>query len=152
MMKPQRSVLVELDFVTWFVLICSGRLRKARPQSGGVMSASPNDSTEETTAVFPPTYIVIQFSRHMRTTALVWLVDKICGKRLDGGAELLVRKQPHRDGEASTSFNWQVAIVDQNFFFIFALSKSDIKRPNVKKHKACHFDVILFYVTVTIVV
>ncbi|PNF39603.1 Anoctamin-10 [Cryptotermes secundus] len=66
------------------------------------MSASPNDSTEETTAVFPPTYIVIQFSRHIRTTALVWLVDKICGKRLDGGAELLVRKQPHHDGEGLT--------------------------------------------------
>jgi anoctamin-10 len=98
-MKPQRNISVQLGFITWLVLICSGRLRRAQPQSGGDMSASPNDSTEETAAVFPPTYIVIQFSKHIRTTALVWLVDKICGKRLDGGAELLVRKQPHRNGE-----------------------------------------------------
>jgi anoctamin-10 len=76
------------------------------------MSASPNDSAEETAAVFPPTYIVIQFSRHIRTTALVWLVDKICGKRLDGGAELLVRKQPHHDGEVRYNFVWQVTTVD----------------------------------------
>jgi hypothetical protein len=68
-------------------------------QSGGDMSISPNDSAEETTAVFPPTYIVVQFSRHVRTKALMWLVDKICGKRLDGGAELLVRRQPHLDGQ-----------------------------------------------------
>jgi anoctamin-10 len=68
------------------------------------MSASPNDSAEETAAVFPPTYIVIQFSRYIQTAALVWLVDKICGKRLDGGAELLVRKQPHGNNEVSTSF------------------------------------------------
>jgi anoctamin-10 len=67
------------------------------------MSASPNDSAEETAAVFPPTYIVIQFSRHIQIAALVWLVDRICGKRLDGGAELLVRKQPQGNSEVSTS-------------------------------------------------
>jgi hypothetical protein len=116
------------------------------------MSASPNDSAEETAAVFPPTYIVIQFSRHIRTTALVWLVDKICGKRLDGGAELLVRKQPHPDGEVSIGFFWYVTIVNQKFLFIFVLNKPDIKRPNIQKPKAYHFDVILFNVTVTIVV
>jgi hypothetical protein len=63
------------------------------------MSASLNDSVEETAAVFPPTYVVVQFSRHIKRAALVWLVDKICGKRLDGGAELLIRRQPHHIGE-----------------------------------------------------
>jgi anoctamin-10 len=69
------------------------------------MSASPTDSTEETAVAFPPTYIVVQFSRHIQTAALAWLLDKICGKRLDGGAELLVRKQPHRNKEVSTRGN-----------------------------------------------
>jgi anoctamin-10 len=67
------------------------------------MSASPNDSAEETAAVFPPTYIVIQFSRQIKTAALVWLVHKICGKRRDGGAELLVRRQPDQEGEVRSS-------------------------------------------------
>ncbi|GFG34765.1 hypothetical protein Cfor_04644 [Coptotermes formosanus] len=66
------------------------------------MSASPNDSAEEAAAVFPPTYIVVRFSRHIKTATLMWLVDKICGKRLDGGAELLVRRQPHQEGEGLT--------------------------------------------------
>nr|CAD7571941.1 unnamed protein product [Timema californicum] len=48
----------------------------------------------EEPVTFPPTYMVIKFSRHIHGKALVWLVDKITGKRLDGGAELLVRKQP----------------------------------------------------------
>jgi anoctamin-10 len=96
------------------------------------MSACPNDSTEEATAVFPPTYIVIQFSRHIRTTALLWLVDKICGKRLDGGAELLVRKQPHRDGKVSkyhfhlASGNSRSEVLVDIFF-----NKPDIKRSNI---------------------
>jgi anoctamin-10 len=67
------------------------------------MSASPNDSAEEAAAVFPPTYIVVRFSRHIKTATLMWLVDKICGKRLDGGAELLVRRQPHQEGEVRSS-------------------------------------------------
>jgi anoctamin-10 len=63
------------------------------------MSASPIDSAEETAAVFPPTYIVVQFSRHIKTSALVWLVNKIRKKRSDGGGELLVRRQPHQEGK-----------------------------------------------------
>ncbi|PSN48008.1 Anoctamin-10 [Blattella germanica] len=62
-------------------------------------SGSPNDSSEEITATFPPTYIVLQFSKNIRTPALVWLVNKISGKRRDGGAELLIRRQPFREGE-----------------------------------------------------
>nr|CAD7196998.1 unnamed protein product [Timema douglasi] len=53
----------------------------------------------EEPVTFPPTYMVIKFSRHIHGKALVWLVDKITGKRLDGGAELLVRKQPQGHGE-----------------------------------------------------
>ena len=67
------------------------------------MSASPNDSAEETAAVFPPTYVVLQFSRRAKTEALAWLVDKVRGKRRDGGAELLVRRQPHQEGEVSST-------------------------------------------------
>ncbi|KAJ9594502.1 hypothetical protein L9F63_014114, partial [Diploptera punctata] len=63
------------------------------------MFSSPNDSIEETTATFPPTYIVLQFSKSIRNPALVWLVDKICGKRRDGGSELLVRRQPFLEGQ-----------------------------------------------------
>jgi anoctamin-10 len=68
------------------------------------MSASPDGSAEERAAVFPPTYIVIRFSRHIQTAALEWLVERICGKRLDGGSELQVRKQPQREGEVSASY------------------------------------------------
>jgi len=67
------------------------------------MSASPSDSAEETAAVFPPTYLVLQFSRRTKTEALVWLVDKIRGKRRNGGAELLVRRHPPQEGEVRST-------------------------------------------------
>ncbi|XP_063229785.1 anoctamin-10 isoform X3 [Bacillus rossius redtenbacheri] len=53
----------------------------------------------EEAAAFPPSYMVLQFSRYIHGRALAWLVDKITGKRMDGGAELLVRRQPPGDGE-----------------------------------------------------
>ncbi|XP_069698153.1 anoctamin-10 isoform X2 [Periplaneta americana] len=75
---------------------------RTQPLSDGDMSGSPNDSSEETAAVFPPTYIVLQFSKNIKTTALIWLLEKISGKRRDGGAELLIRRQPHREGVSLT--------------------------------------------------
>lgn len=87
----------------WLPSICAGQITQPRQQTDGDMSASPNDSAEETAAVFPPTYVVLQFSRRTKTEALVWLVDKIRGKRRDGGAELLIRRQPHQEGEVRST-------------------------------------------------
>ena len=86
----------------WLLSICAGQTQPL-PQTDGDMSASPSDSAEETAVVFPPTYIVIQFSRHIKTAALVWLVNKIRGKRSDGGAELLVRRQPRQEGKVGST-------------------------------------------------
>ncbi|XP_026479834.1 anoctamin-10-like [Ctenocephalides felis] len=41
------------------------------------------------------TYIVIEFAKTIRNKTLLWIVDKIVAKRRHGGAELLLRKQPH---------------------------------------------------------
>lgn len=46
---------------------------------------------------FPPTYLVVRFSRKIDSKCLSWFVDKIRGKRRDGGADLLVAKQPISD-------------------------------------------------------
>lgn len=68
--------------------------------SSSVGTASTGDPGEG--AAFPPTYLVLAFARHVKPEALRWLVDKIRGKRRDGGAELFVRRQPLRHGEGVT--------------------------------------------------
>ncbi|XP_056630386.1 anoctamin-10 isoform X1 [Diorhabda sublineata] len=42
----------------------------------------------------PPTYLVIQLSSDIPLSTLTWFVEKIRGKKRDGGGELFVMKQP----------------------------------------------------------
>lgn len=53
---------------------------------------------EESTTL-PPTYIVVRIVHDVPDTTLVWLVEKIRAKRRDGGAELLVFREPRKVGE-----------------------------------------------------
>lgn len=52
-----------------------------------------HESLEEGSSL-PPTYIIIRITRDVRDKTLIWLVDKIRAKRRDGGAELLVFREP----------------------------------------------------------
>ncbi|XP_054284644.1 anoctamin-10 isoform X2 [Macrosteles quadrilineatus] len=72
--------------------------------SDGVRQRFTKDDTKNQ-AEFPPTYIVLQFSPDIHTEAVQWIVDKIKKDRKDGGAELLVRKQPNVPGELSLMFH-----------------------------------------------
>lgn len=49
---------------------------------------------DEVTEEFPPTYLVLRFTPGLDLQAVRWLAQKICGRREDGGGELLLRKQP----------------------------------------------------------
>lgn len=49
----------------------------------------------------PQTYIVIELSTEINGTALKWLVEKIRGKRRDGGAELVIFKQPFDENKVT---------------------------------------------------
>lgn len=49
----------------------------------------------------PQTYIVMQLDPETPATALKWLVDKIRGRRRDGGAELVLFKQPTQENEVN---------------------------------------------------
>ncbi|XP_072377103.1 anoctamin-10 isoform X1 [Diabrotica undecimpunctata] len=42
----------------------------------------------------PPTYLVIQLSADIPVNTLTWLIEKLRGKKRDGGGELIVIKQP----------------------------------------------------------
>ncbi|XP_071452866.1 anoctamin-10 [Hetaerina americana] len=52
-----------------------------------------NDFADEV-HTFPHTYVVLKFSRKASTECIEWLAKKIQGPRDEGGAELLVRRQP----------------------------------------------------------
>lgn len=45
-------------------------------------------------SVLPPTYMVLRVAKETPDATITWLVDKIRGIKRDGGAELLVMKQP----------------------------------------------------------
>ncbi|KAI4464863.1 ngep-related [Holotrichia oblita] len=62
------------------------------------LSEMTEENGEEPT-VLPPTYLVLQLNPDTPSSALKWLVDKIKGQRRDGGAELVLLKQPTRDNE-----------------------------------------------------
>lgn len=46
-------------------------------------------------AALPPTYIVIKIASDIPDKTVVWLVEKIRAKRRDGGAELMVFREPY---------------------------------------------------------
>ncbi|KAK6622610.1 hypothetical protein RUM43_008452 [Polyplax serrata] len=49
---------------------------------------------QDTPSNFPPTYLVVRFSRDVNVKCLLWFINKIRGKKKNGGAELLVKRQP----------------------------------------------------------
>lgn len=49
---------------------------------------------EDIPSHIPETYMVLMLSPEINGTALKWLTEKIRGKRRDGGAELVLFKQP----------------------------------------------------------
>jgi len=51
---------------------------------------------------FPPTYIVIQFSESVQLETAQWIVGKICERKKNGGAELILRAQPPIEGQSLT--------------------------------------------------
>lgn len=53
------------------------------------------------TAIFPPTYIVMQFSKNIKLETAQWLIDKVHQDRKSGGAELLIRRQPQLSDDVS---------------------------------------------------
>lgn len=42
----------------------------------------------------PQSYMVIEFEKNINRVALHWIVDKIRMKKSDGGAQLMIRKEP----------------------------------------------------------
>lgn len=46
---------------------------------------------------FNESYTVIEFNRNVNRKSLHWIIDKIRGKKANGGADLLIRREPiHR--------------------------------------------------------
>lgn len=60
------------------------------------------DDGEESTSL-PPTYIVIRIASDIPDKSVVWLVEKIRAKRRDGGAELMVFREPYNPEEVKTT-------------------------------------------------
>lgn len=60
--------------------------------------------------IFPQTYIVVEFGCDIKTETAQWLVDKISKKRKDGGAELLVRRQPATFGQVNFSIFLSITV------------------------------------------
>lgn len=62
----------------------------------------PHEGEENT---LPQTYVVLRLSPDVTEKTLIWLVDKIRAKRRDGGAELLVFREPYNAKDVSTFYN-----------------------------------------------
>lgn len=59
-------------------------------------TSQPSEEEEIDTSVFD-TYLVIEFAKNVNSKSLHWIVDKIRGKKIHGGAELLLRKEPSKE-------------------------------------------------------
>lgn len=69
-----------------------------------IMTSDIDDTKEssdeqEENIHFPQTYIVVKLAKNINHTTLTWLVEKITGKRRDGGAELIIRQEPYDPNE-----------------------------------------------------
>ncbi|XP_053697737.1 anoctamin-10 isoform X1 [Sabethes cyaneus] len=53
-----------------------------------------SSSTNEDEKRFGESFMVMEFGEDVGPDAILWILEKIQGKRIDGGAELLVRKEP----------------------------------------------------------
>ncbi|XP_055597041.1 anoctamin-10 isoform X2 [Uranotaenia lowii] len=56
--------------------------------------AGEGSSNGEDGEKFAESYMVMEFGESVETEAVLWILDRVRGKKVDGGAELLVRKQP----------------------------------------------------------
>lgn len=65
------------------------------------METSTDTETLEEVTSNPQTYIVLKFSPNVNRSTIHWIVDRIRGKRRNGGAELLIKKQPYDPDEVS---------------------------------------------------
>ena len=72
--------------------MCGGPLKLV---SGG-SSSSESDFSDEDPPSFE-TYLVVHFSPTINHKTLHWIIDKIRGKALHGGANLLIRKEPQHE-------------------------------------------------------
>lgn len=75
-------------------------MSKQQLDASDVMS----DEFDENTPL-PPTYLVLKVASDIRENTLTWLIDKIRGKRRDGGAELIVMRQPSDPNDVRTEKN-----------------------------------------------
>ncbi|XP_058452350.1 anoctamin-10 isoform X2 [Malaya genurostris] len=53
-------------------------------------SSSPNEDEK----IFGESFMVLEFAESVESDTIQWIIDKIQGRKIDGGAELLVRKEP----------------------------------------------------------
>ncbi|KAL9707566.1 hypothetical protein quinque_011084 [Culex quinquefasciatus] len=66
-----------------------------RKRGGGLLSSSSGATGgEDGQETFGDSYMVVEFSEDASSESVQWIIDKIRGKKVDGGAELLVRKEP----------------------------------------------------------
>lgn len=121
--RNNSNPIVNLDnfFLSWllithhqfFLLSTTGRMSR---QNLGAIEYHRDDPEETTT--LPPTYIVIKIASDIPDKTVLWLVEKIRAKRRDGGAELMVFREPYNPEEVSTTTsqkrNTQTRVV---FFF-----------------------------------
>lgn len=61
--------------------------------SGGYTTTSDEDSGSDEGATFE-TYLVVEFSPEIQRKTLHWIIDKIRRKTSNGGAGLLLRREP----------------------------------------------------------
>lgn len=53
-----------------------------------------SSSNSEDFERFGDSYMVLEFSEGTATETIQWIIEKIRGRKIDGGAELMVRKEP----------------------------------------------------------
>ena len=73
--------------------------------NSGLSIHAEDDHEAEHGGTFPRTYLVIRLAPNIQPAAVTWLVQKITGKKQDGGAELLVRCEPFGGGRREVSRN-----------------------------------------------
>lgn len=62
----------------------------------GNLKRQDSDSTDDDldSLTYFETFLVLEFNKEISEKALHWIIDKIRGKKLHGGAGLLIRKEP----------------------------------------------------------
>lgn len=75
-------------------------LRQRKPTVTVTTAAKPSDSTstsdEDGEGKPFETHLVMEFSPNINRSTLHWIVDKLRKKKLQGGAELMIRREPQQ--------------------------------------------------------